>query len=94
MRDIDYRRFHGEQPHLRPGELRNYALHRRATPNVVPAGAMILQPNEERRRSGSFYTPRSLTEPIVRTTLRPIFERLGAKPWLERIDALERAVTV
>src|SRR5439155_8093892 len=25
---------------------------------------------------------------------REIFERLGAKPWLERIDALERAVTV
>ncbi len=26
---------------------------------------------------GSHYTPRSLTEPIVRTTLRPILERLG-----------------
>jgi hypothetical protein len=53
---------------------------RRATPNVVPAGAMVLQPNEERRRSGSFYTPRSLTEPIVSTTLRPIFDRLGDNP--------------
>jgi hypothetical protein len=52
-------------------------IDRRATPSVVPAGAMILQPNEERRRSGSFYTPRSLTEPIVSTTLRPIFEHLG-----------------
>ena len=41
---------------------------------------MVLQPSEERRRSGSHYTPRSLTEPIVRTTLRPILERLGAKP--------------
>ena len=30
---------------------------------------MVLQPSEERRRSGSHYTPRSLTEPIVRTTL-------------------------
>src|SRR5581483_6212636 len=27
-------------------------IDRRATPNIVPAGAMILQPNEERRRSG------------------------------------------
>ena len=27
---------------------------------------MILQPSEERRRSGSHYTPRELTEPIVR----------------------------
>ena len=41
---------------------------------------MVLQPNEERRRSGSFYTPRSLTEPIVSTTLRPIFDRLGENP--------------
>ena len=48
---------------------------RAATPNVVPAGAMVLQPTEERRRSGSHYTPRSLTEPIVRTTLEPILER-------------------
>ena len=48
-----------------------------ATPNIVPPGAMVLQPSEERRKSGSHYTPRSLTEPIVRTTLRPILERLG-----------------
>jgi len=48
-----------------------------ATPRVVPAGAMVLQPSDERRRSGSHYTPRTLTEPIVETTLRPILERLG-----------------
>ena len=60
-------------------------IDRRATPNLVPAGAMILQPNEERRRSGSFYTPRSLTEPIVRSTLRPILERLGDNPTPESI---------
>ncbi len=47
-----------------------------ATPNVVPKGAMVLQPSDERRRSGSHYTPRSLTEPIVRKTLEPILERL------------------
>ncbi len=47
-----------------------------ATPNIVPKAAMVLQPSDERRRSGSHYTPRSLTEPIVRTTLRPILERL------------------
>ena len=46
------------------------------TPNVVPAGAMIFQPSDERRRSGSHYTPRSLTEPIVRTTLEPILRQL------------------
>ena len=46
------------------------------TPNVVPGGAMIFQPSDERRRSGSHYTPRSLTEPIVRTTLEPILKQL------------------
>ena len=37
---------------------------------------MVLQPSEERRRSGSHYTPRSLTEPIVRTTLEPVLDAL------------------
>jgi hypothetical protein len=48
-----------------------------ATPRIVPGGAMVLQPSDERRRSGSHYTPRSLTEPIVETTFRPILQRLG-----------------
>lgn len=47
-----------------------------ATPDLVPRGAMVLQPGEERRRSGSHYTPRALTEPIVRKTLEPILLRL------------------
>lgn len=51
-------------------------LDKDATPDLVPPGAMVLQPSEERRRSGSHYTPRSLTEPIVRTTLEPILARL------------------
>ncbi|MGH7554599.1 MAG: type IIL restriction-modification enzyme MmeI, partial [Longimicrobiales bacterium] len=34
---------------------------RAATPNLVPRGAMVLQPSDERRRSGTHYTPRSLT---------------------------------
>lgn len=62
---------------------------RDATPNIVPAGDMILQPSDERRRSGSHYTPRSLTEPIVRTTLRPILERLGADPTPEQVLKLK-----
>lgn len=48
----------------------------RYTPQKLQVNALYLQPTEERRRSGSHYTPRSLTEPIVRTTFRPIFERL------------------
>jgi hypothetical protein len=59
------------------------------TPNVVPKSAMVLQPSDERRRSGSHYTPRSLTEPIVRTTLRPVLERLGEKPTPEQILELK-----
>jgi hypothetical protein len=62
---------------------------RDATPDLVPQGAMVLQPSEERRRSGSHYTPRSLTEPIVRTTLEPILSRLrgpsGEAPRPEQI---------
>ena len=56
-----------------------------ATPRVVPAGAMVLQPSDERRRSGSHYTPRTLTEPIVVTTFRPILERLGPNPTPDQI---------
>ena len=47
-----------------------------ATPDLVHADAMVLQPSEERRRSGSHYTPRELTEPIVRDTLKPVLDRL------------------
>ena len=43
------------------------------------AGAPLLQPSDERRRTGSHYTPRSLTEPIVRYALEPAFERIGPK---------------
>lgn len=50
---------------------------KKVTPRVVPAGAIVLQPSDERRRSGSHYTPRSLTEPIVRTTLEPVLAQLA-----------------
>ena len=48
-----------------------------ATPDLVPRGAMILQPSDERRRSGSHYTPRELTAPIVEKALEPVLEGLG-----------------
>ena len=53
------------------------AVDRDATPDIVLLGVPVLQPTDERRRSGSHYTPRSLTEPIVSEALRPVFERLG-----------------
>ena len=49
---------------------------RSATPDIAVTGSLLLQPNEERRRSGSHYTPRALTGPIVQRTLEPILARL------------------
>ncbi|NOT26726.1 MAG: N-6 DNA methylase, partial [Acidobacteria bacterium] len=58
---------------------------REYTPAPLGLAVMYLQPTEERRRSGSHYTPRSLTAPIVQTTFRPIFERLGDQATPEQI---------
>src|SRR5262249_50463654 len=51
------------------------------TPNIVSASTMVLQPSDERRRSGSHYTPRSLTEPIVRKALEPVLWGIGSREW-------------
>jgi hypothetical protein len=61
---------------------------KKITERVVPAGAIVLQPSDERRRSGSHYTPRSLTEPIVRTTLEPILNQLvgNTSPKRKRVN--------
>ena len=59
------------------------------TPSPVPAGAMVFQPSPERRHSGSNYTPRALTEPIVRHTLAPVLAKLGPKPTADQILALK-----
>jgi hypothetical protein len=40
-------------------------------------GRLVLQPGEERRRTASHYTPRSLTEKVVRRTLEPLLACLG-----------------
>jgi len=53
------------------------------------AGSLVFQPTEERRRSGSHYTPRSLTRPIVVEALRPWLERCGGKPTVAQILALK-----
>ena len=49
------------------------------------AGSLVFQPTEERRRSGSHYTPRSLTRPIVEEALRPWMERCEYKPTAAQI---------
>lgn len=52
-------------------------------------GRLVLQPGEERRRTGSHYTPRSLTEKIVRRTLEPILACLGEVRTAEQILQLK-----
>jgi len=59
------------------------------TPTLMPIGSLYLQPGEERRRSGSHYTPRAMTEPIVRETLRPILAGLGENATPEQILELK-----
>lgn len=55
-------------------------IDRTATPGPIHKGRLVLEPTDERRRSGSHYTPRSFTEPIVRKTLEPILKRFGQQP--------------
>ncbi len=55
----------------------------------APPGTPLLQPTDERRRTGSHYTPRSLTEPIVRHALEPAFERIGEAARPEEVLALK-----
>ena len=56
---------------------------------MMQPGSLYLQPGEARRRTGSHYTPRSLTEPIVRTTLKPGLAALGPRPTPEQILSLK-----
>ena len=48
-----------------------------------------MQPTDERRRTGSHYTPRSLTQPIVEHALEPAFERIGPDATPEDVLALK-----
>jgi hypothetical protein len=60
-------------------------IDRAVTPVAVGAGMPVLQPTEQRRKTGSHYTPRALTAPIVRDALRPQLEWLGPEPRPEQI---------
>ena len=43
-----------------------------AIPVVIPKGSVFVTAGTDRRSSGTHYTPRSLTEPIVQYTLEPL----------------------
>jgi len=53
------------------------------------AARLVLQPGEERRRTGSHYTPRTLTEKVVRRTLEPLLACLGEARTPEQILQLK-----
>lgn len=50
------------------------------SPERAGAGALVIQPGPERRRTSSHYTPRELTEPIVARTLEPLIKAMGDSP--------------
>jgi hypothetical protein len=56
---------------------------------LARAGRLVLQPGEERRRTSSHYTPRSLSAPIVKKTLEPLLACMGEEPSSERLLQLK-----
>lgn len=50
----------------------------------VEPDRLVIQPGEERRRTSSHYTPRSLSGPIVARTLEPLLAAMRAKAARER----------
>lgn len=58
---------------------------RNATPHLAQRGSLLLQPSDARRKSGSHYTARKLTEPVVRKALEPVLANLGENPFPSQI---------
>ncbi|HEY2515090.1 MAG TPA: hypothetical protein VGI39_29695, partial [Polyangiaceae bacterium] len=52
-------------------------------------GSLVLQPGAERRRTGSHYTPRSLTEKVVKRALEPLLACLGPERTPDQILQLK-----
>lgn len=64
---------------------------------VIPAGRAYVTEGTARRSTGTHYTPRSLTEPIVRRTLEPILYRgmaQGVDPSLETLKTAEEILAI
>ena len=58
------------------------------SPGVILPGSVFVTAGADRRSTSTHYTPRSLTEPVVKTTLDPLLYRnfdQGAEPALERL---------
>ena len=70
-------------------EILDKRIAREVTRSIVPSGTLLLQPTEERRKSGTHYTPRQLTNPIVEKALEPILVQMGDKPTPDQILGLK-----
>lgn len=57
--------------------------------NRARAQQLVLQPTASRRSTGSHYTPRSLSERVVRRTLEPVLACLGEAPTADLILQLK-----
>jgi hypothetical protein len=57
--------------------------------NRARVGQLVLQPTASRRSTGSHYTPRSLSQRVVRRTLKPVLACLGDTPTAARILELK-----
>ncbi len=65
-----------------------HSLESRLSPHTsrgLKSNSLYLQPTLARRKSGSHYTPRSLTEPIVSEVFRPWLEKYKYKPSMQQI---------
>lgn len=57
--------------------------------HCADAGQLVLQPGDERRRTATHYTPRSLTEKVVKRTLEPLLACLGPERTPDKILQLK-----
>jgi hypothetical protein len=58
----------------------------RGLPAVFPAGSVLFTRTDDRRRTGTHYTPRALAEEVVKHTLDPICHRPGPAEGAEEPD--------
>ncbi len=72
-----------ELSYLAPGGKAERSRHR------AGPGRLVLQPGKERRRTGSHYTPRWLSEKVVERTLEPILACLGGNRTADQILSLK-----
>jgi hypothetical protein len=84
----------GDAPDTKQGfaALSEYAMtgrKRERALSFAKAGQLVLQPGAERQRTSSHYTPRTLSEPIVRRTLEPLLKAMGETPSSDRILELK-----